>query len=181
MKHKQLMTSTVFVILMFFMSGCDIFRYSGDSVPIVTATDTPEIASTEPPDLVIITDGAEIAMDRGTYCWTGGNGTPGLCADYLPFVYEPDNHSLVSNTEMTLEFGQPTPDRISVSLVSGSSMISDGERLELDSVVIEDSQFTVVIPDNLSGLYVLLVFAVWDDEPNQPSGDAAYSAPLAFE
>jgi hypothetical protein len=51
--------------------------------------------------------------------------------------------------------------------------------LTAEAAMDENGRVLVTVPDDLSGNYVLMVFATWTDESGQ-YGDAFYTTPLRF-
>jgi hypothetical protein len=160
--------SLMLILSAFIFSGCSLLDY----VMIADSdTDMPEAESSDAPPALQLTDpngDMTVDFDLGSYCWTGANVA--MCVDMIAPEYSEDEHLAVGDT-LELQFAEPYPNSVSVSLYPGSNLFAQ-EAVPLEASMDENGHILVSIPENLQGLYVLAVFGTWD------GGDASYTLPI---
>ncbi len=144
---------------------------SPTSRPITT---TPEPEFRSPPPATLTVEGAEQTSGVGTYCWTT-EGMGGICADYIGVPTPAEPLRVTSPMLAVLELQvEDRPDSLSLAVFAvsaGMDQLPDNPDLsswpfpqEFESR--RDLELASSTPFELSlepGLYVVSVFAAWDD------------------
>ena len=161
----MIIRSLLLLLSAFIFSGCTLLDYfviadSETSIPETNLGEAPPNLSWE-----------DQLFDLGSYCWTSGN--TGMCVDMMAPEYSDDEHLAVAD-ELELQFAEPFPNSINLTLYPGSNLFAQ-ESIPVEATMDENGLVSLSIPDNLQGLYVLAVFATWE------GGDAFYTLPISVE
>ncbi|MEM9953351.1 MAG: hypothetical protein AAF846_17220 [Chloroflexota bacterium] len=128
------------------------------------------IAGIEPSQPPALSLEGGIVMDLGSYCWSG------MCADMMTPIYEESEANSLSDNTLTLTFAQTRPSSITAYVHPGLNLMTRIADIPVDAVLDGDS-VTITLPEDLTGMYVLVVTAIWDGDAG---GDAFYSLPISI-
>lgn len=147
-----------------------------DAGNMVFSTDH-DVEQSDPPALHILRGDIAFPMDMGSYCWVAGDN--GICVDMLPPMYATEIHVPVIGDTLELLFDEPFPNTVTVALHPGNNMMTQVSNIMAEAILDKNGRILVTVPNDLSGDYVLMVSATWE-EANIPHGDAFYTTLVHF-